>query len=92
MLVITMASSLQTPPRVAHSKPPGPKGERPKVGNNNGQLRIANATSGGARKPPGPILINLWGQERVSKGYNIFLFGGGGAKKLMLFFLSEGGR
>ena len=29
---------------------------RPKVGNNNGQQRIANATSGGARKPPGPII------------------------------------
>ena len=28
--------------------------ERPKVGNNNVQQRIANATSGGARKPPGP--------------------------------------
>ena len=28
--------------------------ERPKVGNNNGQLRIANATLGGTRKPPGP--------------------------------------
>ena len=26
------------------------KKERPKVGNNNGQLSIANATSGGARK------------------------------------------
>ena len=26
------------------------KKERPKVGNNNGQLHIANATSGGARK------------------------------------------
>ena len=26
------------------------KEERPKVGNNNGQLHIANATSGGARK------------------------------------------
>ena len=29
--------------------------ERPKVGNNNNQLRIANATSGGALKLPGPI-------------------------------------
>ena len=28
---------------------------RAKVGNNNGQLRITNATSGGVRKPPGPI-------------------------------------
>ena len=28
--------------------------ERAKVGNNNGQLPIANATSGGACKPPGP--------------------------------------
>ena len=28
--------------------------ERPKVGNNNGQLCIANVTSDGARKPPGP--------------------------------------
>ena len=31
------------------------KRERLKDGNNNGQLRIANATSGGA-KPPGPML------------------------------------
>ena len=31
------------------------KRERPNVGNNNGQLRIAKATSGGARNPPGPI-------------------------------------
>ena len=28
--------------------------KRLKVGNNNGELRLANATSGGARKPPGP--------------------------------------
>ena len=28
--------------------------KRQKVGNNNGQLCIANATSGGARKSPGP--------------------------------------
>ena len=27
----------------------------PKVGNNNGKLLIANTTSGGARKAPGPI-------------------------------------
>ena len=35
--------------------------ERTKVGNINGQLHIVNATSGGARKPPGPILyfVNL---------------------------------
>ena len=31
------------------------KRERPKVGYNNGQLPIVNATSGGARKPPGPM-------------------------------------
>ena len=29
-----------------------------KVGNNNGQLCIANTTSGGARKPPGPIFFS----------------------------------
>ena len=28
--------------------------ERAKIVNNNGQLRIINSTSGGARKPPGP--------------------------------------
>ena len=33
------------------------KEERLKVGNNNGQLRIANATSGGACKPPRPITL-----------------------------------
>ena len=33
------------------------KRERPKVGNNNSQLHIANTTLGGARKPPGPIVI-----------------------------------
>ena len=51
-----MASyALQTPPRVAHAKPPGPKKrERPKVGNNNGQLRISNTTSVGTRKLPEP--------------------------------------
>ena len=31
--------------------------KRAKVGNNNGQLRIANVTSGGTRKPPGPKVI-----------------------------------
>ena len=31
--------------------------ERLKVGNNNGQLRIENVTSGGTRKPPGPIFL-----------------------------------
>ena len=30
--------------------------KRTKVSNNNGQLRIENATSDGARKPPGPII------------------------------------
>ena len=35
------------------------RGERPKVGNNNGQLRIANTTSGGACKPPAPINPNV---------------------------------
>ena len=46
--------ALQTKPRVAHAKPPGPikkeRRERLKDGKNNGQLRIANPTSGGARK------------------------------------------
>ena len=41
------------------------KEERLKVGNNNGQLRIPNATSGGARKPPEPIPSR---QEKRSKG------------------------
>ena len=41
--------ALQTPPRVAHAKMPGPK-KKLNDGNNNGQLRIANTTSGGARK------------------------------------------
>ena len=41
--------ALQTPPRVAHAKPPGPK-ETLNDGNNNGQLCIANTTSGGACK------------------------------------------
>ena len=68
-LVITMASyALQTPPRVAHAKPPNNfwyfssdvrtvlfsailvKDETELYGNNNGQLHIANATSGGERK------------------------------------------
>ena len=50
---------------MAHASTPGPKTidvkegekEREKVGNNNGELRIANATSGGARKPPGQKLL-----------------------------------
>ena len=33
---------------------------RAKVGNNNGQLGIANDTSGGTRKPPGPILTFMF--------------------------------
>ena len=28
--------------------------KKTEIGNNNGQLPIANTTSGGARKPPGP--------------------------------------
>ena len=43
---------LEVPRSGSKAKDGGEK--RPKVGNNNGQLRIANATSGGARKPPGP--------------------------------------
>ena len=39
------------------------KERRVKVGNNNGQLRIQNATSGGARKPPGPML-QAWFKSR----------------------------
>ena len=45
--------ALQTQPRVAHAKPPGPKKKeerRLNDGYNNSQLRIANATSCGARK------------------------------------------
>ena len=38
------------------SKAKDGKEKRPKVGKNNGQLRIANATTGGARKPPGPTV------------------------------------
>ena len=52
-----MASyALQTPPRVAHAKPPRPNDieERPKVGNNNGQLRIAMPPRVARAKPPGP--------------------------------------
>ena len=33
------------------------KKERLNVGNNNGQLCIANPTSGGTSKPPGPTII-----------------------------------
>ena len=41
-MVITMASyALQTPPRVAQAKPPGPK-----VGENNGQLKMGKGTPG----------------------------------------------
>ena len=32
--------------------------ERAKIGNKNGQLRIVNATSGGARKPSGPKRVS----------------------------------
>ena len=32
---------------------------RAKVGNNNGQLRIANTTLGGTYKPPGPMFTRL---------------------------------
>ena len=42
-------------PKVGQKQKTERKKEKDKVGNNNGQLRIANATSGGARKPPGPI-------------------------------------
>ena len=33
------------------------KRKKAKVGNNNGQLGIANATPGGAHKPPGPTVF-----------------------------------
>ena len=33
------------------------EGERPKVGNNNGQLRIATRAWVAHAKPPGPILL-----------------------------------
>ena len=34
--------------------------KKAKVGNNNGQLHIANATSGGARNPPGPKYVHFF--------------------------------
>ena len=50
-----MASyAFQTPPRVAHANRLGQKKEILNDGNNNGQLRIANATSGDACKLPVP--------------------------------------
>ena len=55
-MIITLASyALQTPPRVANAKPPGPK-ERPKVGNNKSQIRIAMPPRVAHAKTPGPIL------------------------------------
>ena len=46
--------SLGSFPKVGQKQKTEREKERPKVGNNNGQLRIANATSGGTRTPPGP--------------------------------------
>ena len=61
-IVLTMASYVsQMPPRVAHAKPPGTEKrggkERPKVGNNNGQLRIAMPPRVVHAKLPGPIIL-----------------------------------
>ena len=72
MMVITMASyALQTPPWVAHAKPPGPK--RLNIGNNNGQLRIANAISGGARKA-------AWANNNIFLQYGIIEFKSGNGR------------
>ena len=48
-------SALEVSPKWVRSNIRKRQRERPKVGSNNGQLCVANATSGGARKPPGPI-------------------------------------
>ena len=45
-------------PEVGQKQKTEKKKERLKVGNNNGQPRIANFTSGGAGKPPGPKFLN----------------------------------
>ena len=50
MAKLFMAHAWRTQARMAHTSRLGQKERRAKVGNNNGQLRIANATSGGARK------------------------------------------
>ena len=34
-------------------------------GNNNGQLRIANVTLGGAGKPPGPKIRERWNEKKL---------------------------
>ena len=53
------------------------------VQNNNGQLRIANATSGGARKPPSELRIvplgsssRLTVRQRGKVIYSVFFLGG----------------
>ena len=46
--------SLGSFPEVSQKKKTEKNKKTEHVGNNNGQLLIANATSGGARKPPGP--------------------------------------
>ena len=45
---------------------------RAKVGNNNGQLHIANATSGGARKPPEPTKFHSWYCIKWLGQYNLY--------------------
>ena len=45
---------------------------RVKVSVNNGQLRIEKATSGGARKPPGPILVQAYVLNIVNTDFHSF--------------------
>ena len=52
-------------PEVGQKQKMERKKEGAKVGNNNGQLRIAIATLGGARKPPGPKVCVNDGQLRL---------------------------
>ena len=49
-----MSASGVSPKQVKSNRHKREEKKRAKVGNTNGQRRIANATSGGARKLPGP--------------------------------------
>ena len=62
---------------MAHAKPPGPKDkeERPKVGNNNGQLHIFMPPRVAYAKPPGPKYVHNLCKAAIglySSGYIFF--------------------
>ena len=71
IFILVMPKYEGVSPKWVKSKRRKRKRERAKVGNINGQLRIANTTLVGARKPPGPIIKILLHPTKLNRSWSV---------------------